>query len=79
MPEEIQARALPNMRVGDFTIIPIAPFVTSFVLDAPGDYAALLEVDGAELARWRFRAVEAADPAGGTLAGSGSGPHTEEP
>lgn len=67
----------PNMRVGDFTIMPIAAFVTNFGLDRPGDYAARLQVDGTELARWRFRAVEAADPVGGTQAGAGISPPGE--
>jgi hypothetical protein len=67
----------PNMRVGDFTIMPIAAFVTNFGLDRPGDYAARLQVNGAELARWRFRAVEAADPTGGTQASAGVSPPDE--
>jgi hypothetical protein len=69
----------PNMRVGDFTVMPVAAFVTNFVLDRPGDYSALLEVNGAELARWRFRAIEAPDPVVGTQAGAGSGPLPEDP
>ncbi len=69
----------PNMRVGDFTVIPLAAFVTNFVLDGPGDYAAVLAVDGTELARWRFRAVEAQDPMAGTQAGGASGPAPADP
>jgi len=69
----------PNMRVGDFTIMPVAAFVTNFVFDRPGDYAALLDVDGVELSRWRFRAVEAPDPAAGTQAGADAGPEPGEP
>jgi len=69
----------PNMRVGDFTVIPLAAFVTNFVLDRPGDYAAVLSVDGTELARWRFRAVKAADPMTGTQAGGAQGPAPVEP
>jgi hypothetical protein len=53
--------------------------VTNLVLDRPGDYSAPLEVDGAELARWRFRAIEAPDPVVGTQAGTGSGPLPDEP
>ncbi|MHB1592748.1 MAG: DUF6941 family protein [Streptosporangiaceae bacterium] len=64
----------PDMRMGDFTVMPLAAFVTNFVLDRPGDYAARLEVDGAEVARWRFRAIETADPAADTQAGPGSWP-----
>src|SRR6266568_136775 len=69
----------PNMRVGDFTVMPVAALVTNFILDRPGDYSALLEVNGAELARWRFRAIETSDATGGTQAGAGSGPLPEEP
>jgi hypothetical protein len=36
-------------------------------------------VDDTELARWRFRAVEAADPMAGTQAGGASGPAPAEP
>jgi hypothetical protein len=68
----------PSMRVGDFTVIPVAAFVTNFVLDHPGDYAALLAVNDVELARWRFRAIQARDPAAGTQAGAGAAPPPEE-
>jgi len=64
----------PNMRVGDFTIMPVAALATNFVLERPGDYLALLAVDGRELARWRFRAVVAQEPMPGTQAGAGLGP-----
>ncbi len=69
----------PNMRVGDFTVLPLAAFVTNFILDGPGDYAAVLDVDGAELARWRFRAAQASDPKADTQAGAGSWPSPESP
>jgi hypothetical protein len=62
----------PNMRVGNLTIMPVAAHATNFVLERPDDYVALLQVDNRELARWRFRAVEAHGP--GTQAGAGSGP-----
>ena len=64
----------PNMRLGDFTIMPVAAYATNFVLERPGDYLALLQVDDVELARWRFRAVETKEPAPGTQAGAGSEP-----
>jgi len=64
----------PNMRVGDFTVIPLAAFVTNFVLEHPGDYSAVLQVNERELARWRFRAVEAADPLAGTQTAGASDP-----
>jgi hypothetical protein len=68
----------PNMRVGDFTMMPLAAFVTNFVIDRAGDYAAVLSVDEEELARWRFRAAQAADPAGGTQAGGSSAAPAQE-
>ncbi|HEX2318687.1 MAG TPA: hypothetical protein VHJ18_06855 [Streptosporangiaceae bacterium] len=68
----------PSMRVGDFTVMPVAAFVTNFVLDHPADYAALLAVNDVELARWRFRAIQAHDPATGTQAGAGAAPPPEE-
>jgi hypothetical protein len=40
--------------------------------------AARLEVNGIELARWRFRAVKALGSRDGTHAGAGSGPLPEE-
>lgn len=64
----------PSMRVGDFTIMPVAAYATNFVLERAGDYLALLEVDGDELSRWRFRAVKAKEPAPGTQSGPGAGP-----
>ncbi len=64
----------PTMRVGDFTVLPLAAFVTNFVFDDAGDYAGVLSVDDRELARWRFRAVEAPEPIAGTSASPGSGP-----
>lgn len=65
----------PRMRVGDFTVMPVAAFVTNFVLDRPGDYAAVLHVDDQELARWRFRAISEPAP----VAGTGAGPGTASP
>ena len=64
----------PDMRLGDFTVMPLAAFVTNFVLERPGDYSARLAVDGTDRARWRFRAVETLDPMAGTQAGAGSSP-----
>jgi hypothetical protein len=61
----------PNMRIGDFTIMPLAVLVTNFVLERPGDYVARLAVDERELARWRFRAVQAREPIPGTQVGAG--------
>ncbi|MCV7313734.1 DUF6941 family protein [Mycobacterium paraffinicum] len=48
----------PDMRAGDFTAAPVAMQVGNFVFQRPGDYAAVLHVDGTEIDRWRFRAVQ---------------------
>jgi hypothetical protein len=53
-----QAGTNPEMRTGDHSIVPIAVLINGFVLQRPGDYAAVLEVDQTEIARWRFRAVQ---------------------
>jgi hypothetical protein len=49
---EFQVGAAPEMLVGEPTIMPFAAVVGNFVFIRPGDYAAVLEVDGAELDRW---------------------------
>ena len=69
---EFRVGTSPSMRVGDFTVMPVAAFVTNFVLDRAGDYAAVLHVDDRELARWRFRAIEAPEPVSGTGATPGT-------
>jgi hypothetical protein len=56
---EFQIGSAPDMKVGDPTIMPIAATVGSFVFPTAGDYAAVLRVDGAEIARWQFRTVQA--------------------
>jgi hypothetical protein len=43
---------------GDYSIAPLAVNVNGFVFSKPGDYAAVLSVDGTEISRWRFRAVQ---------------------
>ncbi len=48
----------PEMRVGDPTIMPLAATVGNFTFPQPGDYAAVLSVDGTEIARWSFRATQ---------------------
>jgi hypothetical protein len=47
----------PDMRPGDFTEFQIAAQVGNFVFQRAGDYAAVLQVDGTEIKRWRFRAL----------------------
>ncbi|OBI31100.1 hypothetical protein A5711_21635 [Mycobacterium sp. E2238] len=55
---EFRTGTSPDMRTGDFTDIQIAPQVTNFLFQRAGDYAAVLSVDGTEIKRWRFRAVQ---------------------
>ncbi len=55
---EFQVGAGPDMRRGDPTTMPVAGLVQNFVIDRPGDYACVLEVDGAKIDRWPFRAVQ---------------------
>jgi hypothetical protein len=55
---EFSTGTLPDMRPGDFSEFPIAAQVGNFVFQRPGDYAAVLQIDGTEVARWRVRAVQ---------------------
>jgi hypothetical protein len=55
---DFQTAALPDMRAGDFSELPIAATVGNYVFQRPGDYAAVLHIDGTEIARWRVRAVQ---------------------
>jgi hypothetical protein len=49
----------PEERAGDESVIPFTARVEGLVLEAPGDYAAVLELDGSVVMRWAFRAVAA--------------------
>lgn len=53
-----QSGTAPDMRPGDFTEFPLAANVGNFVFQRPGDYAAVLHLDGTEISRWRFRATQ---------------------
>jgi hypothetical protein len=55
-----QAGALAATRPADFTEVPIALQVANFVFQRPGDYAAVLQVDGKEIGRSRLSAVDGA-------------------
>jgi hypothetical protein len=48
----------PDMRPGDSTDFKFAVQVSNFVFQRAGDFAAVLQVDGTEIKRWRFRAVQ---------------------
>jgi len=71
---QFQAEPLPDMRMGDFSLAPLAIQVNGFVLQRAGDYSAVLEVDQTEISRWRFRAAQiSAEPAPSAENGSASG------
>jgi hypothetical protein len=53
-----EAQAPPDARSGDYSVVPVAVQIGGFVFPQPGDYAAVLEVDGTEIDRWQFRAVQ---------------------
>lgn len=71
---QFQVEPAPDLRTGDFTVLPIAVGVNGFVLQRAGDYAAVLQVDGTEITRWRFRAVQVFGMPGQTPGPAGSGP-----
>lgn len=61
---EFQVGTAFDHRVGDNSIVPLAMPVSNIVLERSGDYSAVLTIDGAEISRWRFGAVQyAAGPA----------------
>lgn len=55
---DFQSGTSPEMRAGDFSTIPMAVQVGNFVFPRPGNYAAVLQVDGTEISRWRVRALQ---------------------
>jgi hypothetical protein len=71
---QFQTGTAPDMRTGDYSVVPIAITVTNFVFQRAGDYAAVLQVDGTEVSRWRFRAVQVFGVPGPTTPPAGGGP-----
>lgn len=71
---QFQTGTLPDMRPGDFTEVPMAVQVGNFVIQRPGDYSAVLQVDGTEIRRWRFRAVQVVGIQASPPPQAGSGP-----
>jgi hypothetical protein len=53
-----EAQSPADARAGDYSIVPLAVQVGGFVFPRAGDYAAVLKVDGTEIGRWQFRAVQ---------------------
>lgn len=54
-----EAGASIGTRPDDFTEVPMALQVANFVFKRPGDYAAVLQVDGKEISRTRLNALDA--------------------
>lgn len=72
---QFQMGTPPDARTGDATVVPLAVTVNGFVLQRPGDYSAVLFVDGTEVSRWRFRAVQVFGlPGGPPPQGAGGDP-----
>lgn len=71
---QFQTGTAPDMRTGDYSVVPIAIVVNGFVFQRAGDYAAVLEVDGTEINRWRFRAVQVFGVPGPPPRPTGGGP-----
>jgi hypothetical protein len=64
-----QAVPAPDARAGDSSIAPVTVNINGLILQRPGDYFAVLSVDGTEIARWHFRAVQAVQVPGLQLSG----------
>lgn len=77
MEGQLQAAPSPDMRAGDYSIVPMAVTVNGFVLQKPGDYAAVLEMDGTEVARWRVRAMQTVTVSTGQRPAQGTPPAIE--
>ena len=58
MDGRFQVAIPPEALPGDYTIAPVAVNINGFVLPQPGDYSAVLSLDGTEAARWRFRVTQ---------------------
>jgi hypothetical protein len=72
----IQTGTAPDMRAGDYSVVPIAMMVNGFVLERPGEYAAVLRIADKESARWRFRATQVLGLSGIPQTPGGGGPTT---
>lgn len=55
---EFQIGTSFDQRTGDTSLVPLAMPVSNLVLERAGDYAAVLTIDGSEIDRWPFRAVQ---------------------
>jgi hypothetical protein len=76
---EFKVGAGADMKWGDDTVLPFAAMVNNFRIAAAGDYAAVLAVDGTEIDRWRFRAVQQATAAQPGAAPAGGAPRPPAP
>lgn len=55
---EFQIGTEPSHRQGDASILPLAMSVAGFAIAGPGEYAAVLSIDGEEIDRWPMRVVQ---------------------
>jgi hypothetical protein len=67
---QFQVGSAPDAKTGDVSLVPITTMLTNLVVPRADDYSAVLEVDGTELARWPFRAVQVAEAGAPTSPGS---------
>jgi Family of unknown function (DUF6941) len=66
-------------RPGDYSVAPLAVNINGFVFPTSGDYAAVLSVDGTEISRWRFRAVQTFSVPGASSPPAGAGDEPPPP
>jgi hypothetical protein len=74
-----QAQTPPDARTGEYSVVPVAAQLGGFVIPRPGDYAAVLQVDGTEIDRWQFRAVQTFEVSSTPVLGPLSRPPAEPP
>lgn len=63
---DFQLGSPPDMRAGDSSVLPLAATVGGFLVPRAGEYSAIMEVDGTEVAKWAFKAIQVFRAAPGT-------------
>ena len=77
--DHFQASLPADARAGDYSVLPVSVMVNGFVFQRPGEYAAVLSVDGTEISRWRWRAVQTVGVPGAIPLDSPTSPPGSEP
>ncbi|MGB9376930.1 MAG: hypothetical protein WCB04_05380 [Mycobacteriales bacterium] len=67
---QFQVSGALHLRVGDPTIMPVTATIPGMSFAAPGDYAFVLQIDGAEIDRWPLRVALMDPPDDAVQAGS---------